>query len=99
MKTATYYKIDGYVTTVVPKNGKHFTYDELRLFVGERVEIVPMPSGDLMVVHEEGKLIGLPENRNATEVWKSEYPIEKYAGNNDELVVGDALVSPAKFIR
>ncbi len=94
-----YYKIDGYIADVMPKNRKHFTYDELRLFVGSIVQIVPMPSGKLMVIHEDGKLIGLPMNHKATEVWKEEYPIEKYPQNNDELIVGDALITEEKYIR
>jgi hypothetical protein len=91
------YKADSWdIENVSPKNGKFFTYEELQNFVkdGENgmVEIVPMPSGRSMVVNEEGKLIGLKMNNRATDVWKAEYPIEKYPNNNDELIVGNALV-------
>ena len=95
---ATYYKTDGSVEEVKPKNGKAFSYQELSDFVklddnNHMVEIVPMPSGKFMVVNEEGKLIGLPKNEKATEVWKAEYPIGKYPINNDELIVGNALIA------
>lgn len=90
---ATYYKIDGLEMEVAPKNGKTFSYDELRAFVGYIIEIVLLPSGKSIVVHEEGKLINLPINRKATEAWKKEYPLEKYPHNNDALVVGDALIA------
>lgn len=100
---ATYYKVeitDGKVKSVSsevhPKNGKYFTYEELQRFIKHKsnglVEIVPLPSGESMVVNEEGKLIGLPKNELATEFWKKQYPIEEYPFNNDELIVGNALV-------
>lgn len=93
---ATYYKIDGLVMEVTPKNGKNFTYDELRAFVGYIVQIVPLPSGKSIVVHEEGKNINLPKNNRATEEWVKEYPIEKYPDNNDMLIAGDALIATEK---
>ena len=57
------------------------------------VQIVPLPSGKSIVINEEGKLIGLPVNKAATAEWKNEYPIEKYPMNNDELIVGNALIA------
>ena len=80
------------VTEMKPKNGKSFTYDEMRAFVGGMVEIVPLPNGQSIIVNEEGKLNGLPKNELATDFWKKQYPIEKYPDNNDELIVGPALV-------
>ena len=52
----------------------------------------------LIIVNEEGKLIGLEKNEEATKFWKEEYPIEKYPVNNDELIVGNALVVEEKEI-
>lgn len=94
---AIFYKAgDWDIENVTPKNGKFFTYEELQGFIREgddaMVEIVPLPSGRSMVVNEEGKLIGLKMNNRATDVWKAEYPIEKYPHNNDQLIVGNALV-------
>lgn len=93
---AIYYKTDSRIENVYPKNGKTFTYEELQNFVGDgenkMVEIVPLPSGRSIIVNEEGKLIGLNKNLRATDVWKAEYPIEKYPENNDELIVGNVLV-------
>ena len=85
-------KTDGTITEVKPINGKSFSLKELQGFVGGIVEIVPLPSGKEMCVNEEGKLNGLPKNEEATKIWKEEYPIEKYPVNNDELIVGDALL-------
>lgn len=98
-KKAIYIKVDGMQKEVTPKNGKYFTYDEMQCFVGYMVEIVPLPSGKLMVLHEEGKLIGLLKNEKATDIWNKEYPIEKYPNNNDQLVVGDVLIADEGLIR
>lgn len=91
-------KTDGTVTEVKPANGKYFVYDELRKFVGGMVEIVGIPDGRAVVCNEEGKLTGLPTNQAATALWKEQYPIAQYPGNNDELMVGDVLVCPSKML-
>lgn len=98
MKTAQYFTIEGEIKEVSPEDGKQFTYKELQALVGDMIEIVPLPSGKLLVCHEEGKLINLPKNENATNVWKAEYPIELYPDNNDELIVGNILITPANLI-
>ena len=85
-------KTDGTITEVKPNNGKTFSLKELQKFVGGLVEIVPLPSGKEICVNEEGKLIDLPKNEEATKIWREEYPIETYGFNNDELIVGDALL-------
>ena|SRR3990167_9776859 len=93
---ATYIKIDGTESEVKPANGKFFVYKELQDFVkdGENgmVEIVPMPSGKLLIGNEESKLIGLAKNERATDLWKKEYPIDQYPHNNDELICGNVLI-------
>ncbi len=97
---ATLFKLDGSILEVKPKK-KHFTYKELQDFIklddnNAMVEIVPLPDNKSIIVNEEGKLIGLEKNENATEFWKKVYPIEKYPENNDELIVGNALVCDEK---
>ena len=89
---AVLYKTTGEIIILSPNNKKSFSYNELTACVGGMVEIVPLPSGKVMVVNEEGKLIGLPINDLATDEWKKEYPIDRYPLNNDQLVVGDALI-------
>lgn len=89
----------GEIVDVKPKNKRHFSYEELTAIVGGMVEIVPLPSGKLLVCNEEGKLNGLPKNDRATLEWQTEYPIDKYPNNNDELVVGDVLITDKQFIR
>lgn len=80
------------VMEVEPKNKKFFTYEELRDFIGGSIEIVPLPSGKSMVVHEEGKLIGLRVNGAASDYWLAEYPLDQYPNNNDGIIAGNALV-------
>lgn len=93
MKTATFYTAEtGEVKEVAPKDGKVFTYEETSGFIGGLIQIVPLPDGREMVVHEEGKILGLPKNEPATKLWKEVYPLEKYPENNDELIVGNAIV-------
>ena len=89
-------KTNGDIREVKPLNGKKFTYEELREFVGGMVEIVSVPSGRTIYLNEEGKLIDLPKNEAGTALWKLEYPIEQYPNNNDELMVGDILLLSAQ---
>ena len=102
MKKAILIKVDGTQTDVTPKDGDHFSYEELRAFVCPNkdglIEIVPLPSGKLLVCNEEGKILGFQKNEVATEMWKQEYPIAKYPHNNDELIVGDVLITDATFL-
>lgn len=68
-------KTTGEVIEVSPKNGKSFELEELQAIVEHKVgdvschyiEIITMPDGRLMVVNEEGKLIGAPMNNKATD--------------------------------
>lgn len=91
---AQFIKTDGVVEEIKPERDS-FTLYELQKYVGGMVEIVGLPSGRQLVVNEEGKLTGLPENEKATELWKAEYPIATYPHNNDELIVGDVLLLEA----
>lgn len=63
---AKYLKTEGVVVDVHPKNGNDYALDELQGFVGGLIEIVYLPDGLLMVVNEEGLILGLPFNINAS---------------------------------
>lgn len=96
---AKIYKTDGSKEDVFPKDGKYFSYEELKEIVGGMVEILPLPKSNmLIVINENGKCDGLEKNEVATEIWKREYPIEEYPENNDELIVGNVLVTDPEFI-
>ena len=89
---AIFYETNGSITILLPQIGHQFSYAELKGMVKGMVQIVPLPDGKSIIVNEEGKLIGLPVNEAATAEWKRQYPIEKYPLNNDELIVGNALI-------
>lgn len=55
-------KTDGTIETVEPKNGTDFKLEELQGFVGGYIEIFQLYNGNIMVLSEEGKLIGLERN-------------------------------------
>ena len=93
------YHQDGRMVETPPDNGEYFTFQELQFLVEGMVEIVPLPSGKIMICNEEGKINGLPKNEKATEIWKKEYQIEKYRGNNDELVVGNAIFCDSSMVK
>ena len=77
---------DNAVQVVPPKNGEDYSLEELQGFVGGYIEIVRLAEGQLMVVNEEGKLLGLPLNRIATVIYQD-------CGHNDA-ILGNALVCP-----
>jgi hypothetical protein len=61
---------DGRTEEVQPQNGTDFQLGELQAFVGGHIEVVPI-RGDprrILVVNEEGRLLGLPRNEQATRV-------------------------------
>ena len=64
---------------------------EAQDFVGGMVECITWPNGDLLIVNEEGKLIGLPLNPEATLLWRMTFTKDKYVTGYDDFVVGPAL--------
>ncbi len=61
-------------------------------FVGGMVECVQFPNGDLLLLNEEGKLMGLPVNEQASELWSKTFTKDKYAIGHDDFVVGPAIL-------
>lgn len=89
---ATHIRADGTESVVAPISGQQFTLKELQDFVQGRVEILRLPNRAILIVNEDGKNDGLPENVEATRIWKEAYPIDEFPWNNDELVVGDVIL-------
>lgn len=96
MKTkALWLKANGTQKTVSPKNGKTFSLDELKKFVGGYIEIVTVKFDGkdyLMVVNEEGKLNGLPYNEAATELYQTSF------WGDCDCILGDALICDTDMI-
>jgi hypothetical protein len=85
-------KTNGEIEYVSPQNDSDFSLNELKNFVGGYIEILPLGK-ELMVINEEGKLLGLPYNENATARLQSQY------GANSDYIVGNALICSAKQIK
>ena len=60
-------------------------------FVGGIVECITFPNGDLLIINEEGKLMNLPLNPEATLLWRMTFTKDKYVTGYDDFVVGPAI--------
>jgi hypothetical protein len=67
-------------------------YKAVSKFVGGMVECVTFPNGDLLLLNEEGKLMGLPLNEEATALWRTHFTKETHVFGYDDFVVGPAMV-------
>lgn len=77
---------DATLKEVQPKNGKDFQLEELQEIVGGYIEIVSQlrtNTGEILVINEEGKLIGLPYNDVASLL---------YVGFPPDPIVGTVLL-------
>ena len=63
-----------------------------QLFVGGYVECVSFPNGDLLLLNEEGKLMQMPLNPEATTLWKATFDNDNYITGRDDFVVGPAIL-------
>ena len=68
------------------------TLKEAQDFVGGMVECITWPNGDLLIINEEGKLMQLPLNPEATALWRATFTKDKYAFGHDDFVVGPAIL-------
>lgn len=82
---ATIYRADGTKEDVQPKNGKDFKLEELQEIVGGLIDALGVNDDEIMVFNDEGKLMGLPYNQEATCIFRQRYKCKDY-------IVGDVLV-------
>jgi hypothetical protein len=82
---AKIYKADGSIIDVKPNNGTDFSLEELQEIVGGYIEIVGLMDNEIMVINEEGELIDLPFNENATQMYQE-------ADGFYDYIAGDVLV-------
>ena len=61
-------------------------------FVGGMVQGIEFPNGDYMIMNEEGKLMQLPLNPEATTLWRATFTEDKYLFGYDDFVVGPAIL-------
>ena len=67
-------------------------YKEVSKFVGGMVECITFPNGDLLLINEEGKLMGLPLNPEASALWKAMFDNDNFVTGRQDLVVGPAIL-------
>ena len=68
------------------------TLKEAHAYVGGYVEGISFPNGDYLIVNEEGKLMGLPLNEEASKLWKDTFDNDNYITGRDDFVVGNAIL-------
>ena len=68
------------------------TLESAQSFVGGMVQGIEFPNGDYMIMNEEGKLMGLPLNPEATTLWRSTFTKDKYLFGHDDFVAGPAIL-------
>ena len=70
-------KTDGTRQPVQPANGSDFTLEEMQAIVGGYIELVELDGSTTMVVNEEGKLIPLSLNLEASRIFRAHHPASK----------------------
>lgn len=88
---ATIYWSNGKIEEVQPKNGIYFKLKELQAIVCGFIEVVYVKGGKALVLNEEGKLQGLPVNKQANLLYGHVFPGDYFVGN--------VLVCKAKEIK
>ena len=68
-------------------------------FVGGMVQGIEFPNGDYMIMNEEGKLMGLPLNPEATSLWRTTFTKDKYLFGYDDWVAGPAILIKQKALK
>ena len=67
-------------------------YKAVSKFVGGMVQVVSFPNGDLLLLNEEGRGMGLPLNPEATALWRTHFTKATHLWGYDDDVVGPAIV-------
>ena len=68
-------------------------------FVGGNVEGITFPNGDYLIVNEEGKLIGLPLNPEATLLWRLTFDNDNFITGRKDFVAGPAILIKHKALK
>ena len=74
------------------------TLKEAQAFVGGMVEGISFPNGDYLIVNEEGKLMQLPLNPEATALWRMTFTKETHINGYNDWVSGPAILIKAKAL-
>ena len=74
-------------------------YKAVSKFVGGMVEAITFPNGDLLLLNEEGKLMQLPLNPEATALWRATFTKETHINGYDDWVCGPAILIKHKALK
>ena len=75
------------------ENSKHEpNLEAAQEFVGGMVEGITFPNGDYLIINEEGKLMGLPLNEQASKLWTDTFDNDNYITGRKDFVVGNAIL-------
>ena len=85
-------KVSGDVKRVEPANGTDFSLEELKEFVDGYIEIIQLPNNEIMVINENGKVVDLPFNELATNIYQELI----YKG---DYIAGDALICDKEQVK
>ena len=72
---------------------------EAQEFVGGMVEGITFPNGDYLIINEEGKLMQLPLNPEATTLWRATFDNDNYITGRNDFVVGPAILIKANALK
>ena len=92
METQTKTNTDSSEFKIIENKKDEPQYKEVSKFVGGMVECVQFPNGDLLLLNEEGKLMQLPLNPEATALWRTTFTADKYITGVNDYVVGPAIL-------
>ena len=92
METQTKTNTDSSEFKIIENKKDEPQYKAVSDFVGGMVEVVQFPNGDLLLLNEEGKLMGLPVNEEASKLWKDTFDNDNYITGRNDFVVGPAIL-------
>ena len=75
------------------------TLESAQEFVGGNVEGITFPNGDYLIVNEEGKLMGLPLNPEATLLWRLTFDNDNFITGRKDFVAGPAILIKQKALK
>ena len=85
--------VDGSITEISPINGKEFELEEVQRKVEGYIQIVQLNEDRIMIVNENGKIVGLRYNFIATGIAEMFHAL--WAG---DYICGEAIVCPSSML-
>ena len=76
---------------IIKRSKDEPTLEQAQKFVGGMVQGITFPNGDYLIINEEGKLMDLPLNPEATALWRATFDNDNYVTGRKDFVVGPAI--------